>query len=270
MRFDKRWVFGMGVGAAIALGACGGGGDSTVDSGELANATANAANAATDSAGSSMGGAPGTGGTTSGMAGGEVDANAIRGLNEADVVALVGASNAGEIATSKVAVEKGTNADVKAFARRMIDEHQAMQREADQLAKAANLTMGSPQVATEKTRMGNEMTAMLTGAPAGPAFDRQYIDGQVMAHQRTLAELQAMQGGNLQNAQLRGMIEKSIPKVQAHLQEAQRLQGQLCGASGAGAAGAGAAGGMGGATGGAAGGAAGGTTGGAAGGTGGH
>lgn len=145
-------------------------------------------------------------------------------LGEADVMALIGASNAAEIATGRVAREKALDADVRAFARRMVSEHQAMQSDADELATRIGVSPGSPARAVRKTRRAGEAADRLRAATADEAFDRQYIDGVVLAHEETLAELQAMQG--TANAGLRTLIQRAIPKVQAHLRDARQLQGR--------------------------------------------
>ena len=247
MRHVTRWSSTALLGAALTLGACGGG-----DSSQTASTTGDSATAAGEVAAGGTAGSMGAMGDSAaaGMAGATGAAANLGTLSEADIMAMVGVSNAGEIATSEVAVDKATNANVKAYARKMITEHRAMQKEADQLATRLNVTPGSPDVATQKTRMGNEMTQQLSQATKGAAFDRQYMDGQVQAHQQTLTELQAMQ--NTANADVKALIQKAIPKVQAHLDEGTRLQGQLGGA-GATGGNSGAAGAAAGATSGAAG-----------------
>jgi putative membrane protein len=256
MRHVTRWSSAILL-ASLAAGACGGGSDTaTTDSAAAAGEVA-----AGGTAGSM--GAMGDSAAMGGAAAGGVDAAAISGLSEPDMMGLVGASNAAEIVTSRVAVEKATNADVKAFARRMVDEHQTMQGQADQLATRLNITPGTPDMATQKTQMANSMAEQLRGVANGEQFDRQYMDGQVQAHQRTLAELQAMQ--NTGNAELRTLIQNAIPKVQAHLQEAQQLQGRVGGGAAGTTGGAAGTGTTGGATGGATGGTTSGTTGGATG-----
>ena len=243
MQHVTRWTSAAMLGAALTLGACGGGdksqtattGDSATAAGEVAaGGTAGSMGAMGDSAAAGVAGAAGAAGAMAGAAGN------LGSLSEPDIMAMVGVSNAGEIATSEVAVDKATNARVKAYARKMITEHRAMQKEADQLATRLNVTPGSPDMATQKTRMGNEMTQQLSAATKGAAFDRQYIDGQVQAHQQTLTELQAMQ--NTANADVKALIQKAIPSVQAHLDEATRIQSQL-GGTGATGGNSGAAGG---------------------------
>ena len=238
MQHVTRWTSVAMLGAALTLGACGGGdkteaasttGDSGMASGEVAaGGTAGSMGAMGDS------GAMGAGGARGGAAGN------LASLSEPDIMAMVGVSNAGEIATSDVATTKATNASVKAYARKMVTEHRAMQKQADQLATRLNVTPSSPDMATQKTQMGNQMTQQLSATQKGAAFDRQYIDGQVQMHQQTLTELQAMQ--NTANADLKALIQKAIPSVQAHLDEATRIQSQL-GGTGATGGNSGAAGG---------------------------
>ncbi|GLC23963.1 DUF4142 domain-containing protein [Roseisolibacter agri] len=203
--------------ASLAATGCGGNdrGD-TASQGDTAAAAGEVSPGATTDSGA-MVGAPAAGDMSS--------------MSAPDMMALIGASNAAEIRSSQSAVEKATNRDVRAFARRMVDEHQAMQKQADELAVRINVTPGNPAPAVEKTRMSNEMSQQLSATAKGEAFDRQYMDGQVQAHQQTLAELQAMQ--NTSNADLRTLIQGAIPKVQAHLQDAQQLQGRLGGTAGA-------------------------------------
>ena len=238
MQHVTRWTSVAMLGAALTLGACGGGdkteaasttGDSGMASGEVAaGGTAGSMGAMGDS------GAMGAGGAMGGAAGN------LASLSEPDIMAMVGVSNAGEIATSDVATTKATNASVKAYARKMVTEHRAMQKQADQLATRLNVTPSSPDMATQKTQMGNQMTQQLSATQKGAAFDRQYIDGQVQMHQQTLTELQAMQ--NTANADVKALIQKAIPSVQAHLDEATRIQSQL-GGTGATGGNSGAAGG---------------------------
>jgi putative membrane protein len=224
MRQTKMWGPATLLGAALALGACGS--SNTDAAGDTSAAAGTAAGEVAAGTPGAMGGANDSGA----MAGAGGAAGDLAAMSEPDIMAVVGASNAAEIATSKVAVEKATNADVKAFARRMVQVHQTMQGQADQLATKLNVTPGTPTRAKEKTDMANQMATQLSSTAKGADFDRQYMDGQVQAHQQTLTELQAMQ--NTGNAELKTLITGAIPKVQAHLEEAQRLQQRVGGGAG--------------------------------------
>ena len=150
-------------------------------------------------------------------------------LGPADIMAILGAANAGEIATSRVAWKKASSAEVRAFARRMIDAHQAMQTDADRLAERLEVVPGDPTPAVDRMRAAHETRRSLDSAAAGPAFDRRYLDAELQAHQQTLAELQAMERTG--HAALRTLVRGAIPRIQAHLRETQRLRTRLGAAS---------------------------------------
>lgn len=211
MRSITRFGTALLLGAAMT--ACGGNkdnGSTTAQAGgEPAAATA------TDSAAA---GAP-AGGAAADLAG----------MSAADQLAVLGSSNAAEIATSKAAVDKLTNAEAKSYARDMIREHTAAQGQADQKAKAANLKAGSPDVATQKTKMANDMAQQIQSGTKGAALDKQYIDGQVQAHQETLTQLQALE--NSSDSTVKALATATLPKVQAHLERAQKIQQSLGGGS---------------------------------------
>ena len=146
-------------------------------------------------------------------------------MTEANVFAALAASNAAEIEHSKVAVDKATNADVKAFAQMMIDEHTAMSKQGDELAVRLNVTPAPNDVANElrdeSTKDVNDLTAK-TGAD----LDKEYIDEQIDMHQETLDLLDRMDD-NVTNADLKALIEQAKPKVQQHLDRAKSIKEKL-------------------------------------------
>ena len=208
MQKFTRYYSTAALGAALALtGACGGGDNAATDS-----ATGESAAAATAAADSTAMGAPGaTGGA----------------MTAPNALAMIGLSNAAEIGTSKIAQEKATSSDVRDYAKMMVDDHTAMQKEADELATRVNLVPAPPPQAEQKRAAGDQMVQQLNSTAKGAEFDRAYVEGQVQAHQQTLTELQQLQTQVTDNADVKALIEKAIPKVQAHLEQAQKLQAGL-------------------------------------------
>lgn len=178
----------------------------------------------------SAGGAAGPAGTADSGTLVGVGATDLAALGPSDVMAIVGAANAGEISTSRVGLVRSTSRDVRAYARRMIDAHQALQAEADRVAERMEVVPGDPAPAVERTRAAIELRRQLDTATAGVAFDRQFLDAQLQAHQQMLAEFQTMQ--RTDQPELRRLIRGAIPTVEAHLRETQRLIGRLGPASG--------------------------------------
>ena len=160
-------------------------------------------------------------------------------MSDANILAAVGAANAAEIAAGELAGQKARDAEVKAFGRMMVTEHQAMQKQADSIITASNL---QPQPATNADSIQRAATATADSLKAlsGAEFDRAYIAAQVRDHQNTLTALQQFAGA-AQNAQLRTMLQGAMPKVQQHLDRATQLQAKLGGSTAAGTTQAGAA-----------------------------
>ena len=228
MQFNSRTTSRMlMLGAALAVTACGKKDDDAAAGTAGDSAVAGSATMTGDTAAGSMGSTTGAGADLSN-------------LTEPNIMSMIGMSNAGEIATSKAVQGKVKDANVKAYAADMIKEHTAMQGEADKLATKLNVTPQPPAAADAMQKMVDSVTAALggtaatgttaAGATAGADVDRQYMAFQVQAHQQTLDNLQRFQT-QAQNPELKALIEKAIPKVQAHLQRAQDIQGKLGSAS---------------------------------------
>ena len=184
--------------------------------------------AATDTAMATTTMTPATGASDTGaMAGGSMSGGAnanMANMSDANIMSVISMSNSNEIGTSKLAQEKATNGDVKSFARDMVKEHTAMQGEADKLATQINVTPEAPAAVGDQMRtMAMQMSDSLKAAAKGSAFDTQYINGQVQMHQMTLDNLRQFQT-SAQNAQLRDLVGKAIPKVQQHLDRAKQIQ----------------------------------------------
>jgi putative membrane protein len=200
------------VGAA-ALGACKRG-DTAADSAATAPARTTTD---TSGGGTAPSGAAMADSTQSGANGGSAN------LSAANIASLVGLTNASEIGQAKVAQEKATSADVKAFAKLMISDHEAMQKSLDSLAKQKNLTPTPPQQADAQRQQDSQTMSTLNGAAKGPAFDKAYIDAQVAAHRQALSNLQSFAGAT-SDPDLKALLQQAIPKVQSHLDKAQQLQ----------------------------------------------
>jgi putative membrane protein len=163
-----------------------------------------------------------TGGTMAAGTAGAAGATAA--LADADIANVIHEVNAGEIAAGKIAQTKATNADVKAYAREMVTAHTALDKKG---ASITGTTGASNAAIRDSVVSANEaMASQLQSASSGAAFDKAYVDGQVMGHQNTLNFLQAAQN-QAQNAELKSMITAAIPDVQKHLDRARELQSKV-------------------------------------------
>ena len=142
--------------------------------------------------------------------------------NDAEILTLVSHSNSAEIASSKLALEQAQNAQVKSFAQMMIKEHTAMEQEGTRVANALGSSVANTGKAEDSREDKSEELDELRGA-RNAQFDKAYMKFQVESHEKTLKMLQDQQE-RAQNAELKAMITKAIPAVQAHLTRAQQLQ----------------------------------------------
>ena len=160
-------------------------------------------------------------------------------LTDPNIVALLDAANVADSTAGALAATKGTSADVKSFGRDMARDHGALRKMGRDLATKLSVTPELP-------AGDNSMTAAkawqdsLTSMTKGAAWDKAYIDHEVTYHEAVLQTAQAGLAA-AQNAELKALIEKAAPNVQAHLERARSIQAKMGGASGmTGAAGTGA------------------------------
>jgi putative membrane protein len=160
-----------------------------------------------------------------GASGGAPAATPQGGLTDANIVALLDGANKADSASGAVAAKKATNADVKAFARLMMSEHHALRAAGQQLAKQLGVEPKPPQHDPLAPYVASEMKALQTTAK-GAEFDRTYIENEVTVHQAVL-DLANQARVTTQTPQLKELIEKAIPTIRKHLEQAQNIQKQL-------------------------------------------
>lgn len=139
-----------------------------------------------------------------------------------DFVAKAAASDMFEIESSKLAVQKATNPEVKAFAQQMIDAHTATTAELKKAIADSGQAITPP--AALPPEMQEELTEMQ--GKTGVDFDKDYVDEQVDAHQNALNLLQRYANdGDV--AQIKTFAAATAPKVQGHYDMAKALRDKL-------------------------------------------
>jgi putative membrane protein len=122
-----------------------------------------------------------------------------------------------EIETSKVAQTKSANADVKAFAAMLVREHTATHAELKTWANTSGVTL--PAAADDGTKLliDNIKNADATG------FDDKYLDTVIDAHEAAISKFEAYTRDG-QDSALRGWATTTLPKLRAHLEQANTLR----------------------------------------------
>ena len=195
-----RTILPMGLALLVGLGACQGG----------SNAARNQSAAAT------------AGTDTAAKTSGTPSVTPKGGLTDSNIVAILDEANKADSTAGATALKKATRPDVKAFAKMMMSEHHALRAEGQQVAKQLNVAPKPPEHDPLAGYTRNE-AATLQKTPKGPDFDRTYIDNEVSVHQAVL-DFANQARVTTQTPELRALIEKAIPVIRKHLDQAQSIQ----------------------------------------------
>ncbi|MCI3179622.1 DUF305 domain-containing protein [Caulobacter sp. CCUG 60055] len=139
-----------------------------------------------------------------------------------DFVAKAAAGDLYEIQASKIALTRANNAEVKKFARMMIDAHvkttEGLKKAIAASGQAITLPAALPDDLQGKVDELNKADAK--------AFDKVYVDGQVDAHQAALNLFQRYANDGTV-AQLKSFAAETAPTIQNHLSLAKGLKDGL-------------------------------------------
>jgi putative membrane protein len=146
-------------------------------------------------------------------------------LTDPNIVYILDNANMLDSAAGSVAATKGTSADVREFGKRMMRDHHSLRKQGQDLAAKLKVTPEAPASDDSKAQYDKTM-ATLNGAAKGKDFDKAYIDNEVTYHQAVLQTATAAMNA-AQNAELKNLIQKAAPEIQAHLDMAQSIQGKM-------------------------------------------
>ncbi|MDR6917235.1 putative membrane protein [Pseudomonas sp. 3296] len=139
-----------------------------------------------------------------------------------DFVDKAAAGGIAEIETSRLALEKSTSADVKAFANMMITDHSKANDELAALAKKHDIEV--PDSTTLVKQAKEKILDM-----RDESFDAAYANNQVKAHEDTIElfkkEANTVTDDKVKGAtELKGFAQKMLPALEKHLEMAKKLQ----------------------------------------------
>lgn len=133
-------------------------------------------------------------------------------------VARAAASDLYEIQSSRLALQKSRNEEVRRFAQMMIDHHTKTTQQVSAAAKDAGVAM--PPAKLEPAQA--EMIATLQPLSGG-SFDREYLTQQRTAHEQALA-LHSGYADRGDKPPLRNAASAAKPIVQRHLTKLQSIK----------------------------------------------
>ena len=150
-------------------------------------------------------------------------------LGAADKAFVMEAAQGGmaEVELGRLATEKATNADVKQFGQRMVDDHGKANDELKGFASQKNVTLPSELDAKHKA------TRDRLSKLSGDAFDKAYMREMVADHNKDVAAF-TRASKTAKDPDLKAWAGKTLPTLEEH----QRMAKEVAGKVGAAAAGA--------------------------------
>jgi putative membrane protein len=139
-------------------------------------------------------------------------------------IELLATGGMAELDSAKAAEAKAQSPAVKAFARRMAQDHARANDELARLAKQDNVPL--PRDLDHDHKATRDYLGKLSGAQ----FDLAYLQSQLVDHQKTVQILQWEMGSG-QDAELQRYASAQLPIVLQHLETVQTLISQTTGAA---------------------------------------
>ncbi len=146
--------------------------------------------------------------------------------NDAQIAATVVTANKVDIDAGKLAEPKASNADVKAFAHRMVTDHADVNRQAVELVTKLKLTPQDNPTSKSLKSGGDKNIAHLKKL-SGAAFDKAYIDHEVAYHEQVLDAVDNILIPNANNEELKALLVKVRPAFAAHTEHAKQVKASL-------------------------------------------
>ncbi|MBC7742284.1 MAG: DUF4142 domain-containing protein [Bdellovibrionaceae bacterium] len=151
---------------------------------------------------------------------------AASGPGDDEIAHIVVTANNIDIEAGKLAQSKSQNKEVKDFAKQMVTDHSAVNKQATDLAK--KLKVKPKDNSTSKSLMdgAKENIANLKGLK-GVEFDKAYVDHEVAYHVAVADAIDKTLIPSAKNEELKALIVKVRPAFVAHLEHAKSLQSKL-------------------------------------------
>lgn len=140
-----------------------------------------------------------------------------------DTFGALGAIHNAEIAHGKMAMQKATSPEVKAFAKKVVADHEARLRKDDELMGALGISPKQSSVSSQIKSAADDQSMRLDSM-SGADFDRAYIDEQIKYYRMALDVFDKELLPEARDPQVRANLTEARARANAHLEEAQALR----------------------------------------------
>jgi len=138
-------------------------------------------------------------------------------VTAAQFVPTAASSNAFEIQSSRIALQRSRNPEVRRFAQQMIRDHNLAGRRMVAAVRASGMSPPPPGLSAKHE-------AMLNDVRTAADFDAAYISAQLAAHQDAVV-LFTTYSANGDDVQVVAFAKETLPTLQMHLDHVKALNG---------------------------------------------
>lgn len=133
-----------------------------------------------------------------------------------------GAGGAAEVEMGKLGAQKATNAEVKAYAQKMVADHSKTNKELMSAAKAKGV-----EVPTEPDMMHKGMAKKFEHQEGDHDFNHDFMQQMVRDHKAQIELFKAAANDSTLDPEFRALARKTLPTLEEHLEHAQQLEAKL-------------------------------------------
>jgi putative membrane protein len=144
-------------------------------------------------------------------------------LTDPEIASVAVTANQIDMGYADIAIAKSKDTSILDFARTMKRDHQAIIDQAVALVTKLGVTPKDNPV-TQSLLSGAAKTKQMLNSKSGKAFDKAYIDNEVAYHKTVISTVNDVLIPEAQNAELKALLQKIVPLLNAHLSHAEMLQ----------------------------------------------
>lgn len=147
-------------------------------------------------------------------------------ISDANIAAMVLASNNTDISYARLVPPRAQREDVKKFADRMLTDHNGVNTLVTQLLTKLDLAPEDNAISLDmRDESANKRDLMRE--LSGFTFDSTYMENEVAYHQKFLASIDNEMLPAARNAELRALLSAVRPAVAAHLAHAEQVRADV-------------------------------------------
>jgi putative membrane protein len=126
-------------------------------------------------------------------------------------------ANANEIQLAQMASQRASNNEVKQYAQKLVSDHTKAKNEIQRIAQEKGVDLSTARENTDQNKFSNL---------SGPAFDKEFIQEQMNAHQQAI-DLHQQEAQNGKDPEIKSFASNQLGTLQQHEAMANNLQSSI-------------------------------------------